>query len=92
MKNSNALVYSALAGVLALGLTGPGDLALAAEKEKGEKCYGVSKAGKNDCGTATHSCAGTQKVDADAHSWIYLPKGACEKVVNGSLQPAKGSS
>jgi len=22
-----------------------------------EKCYGVSKAGKNDCGTAAHDCA-----------------------------------
>ena len=24
-----------------------------------EKCYGIAKAGLNDCQTATHSCAGT---------------------------------
>jgi uncharacterized membrane protein len=52
-----------------------------------EKCYGISKAGKNDCQTATHSCAGTSDKDAAGDSWIYVPAGTCEKIVGGSLTP-----
>ena len=60
------------------------DDATAAKGEK-EKCYGVSKAGKNDCANKakTHSCAGQAKVDGDAGEWVYVPKGLCEKLVNG---------
>ena len=50
-----------------------------------EKCYGVAKAGKNDCQTATSSCAGTSKKDHEASAWLTLPKGTCEKIVGGSL-------
>jgi len=55
-----------------------------------EKCYGVSKAGKNDCQTATSSCAGTAKKDAEASAWLSVPKGTCEKIVGGKLTGAKG--
>ena len=48
-----------------------------------EKCYGVAKAGKNDCQTAKSSCAGTSKTDAQADAWVSLPKGACDKLVGG---------
>ena len=30
-----------------------------------EKCYGIAKAGQNDCGTATHGCAGEAKINSD---------------------------
>ena len=50
-----------------------------------EKCYGVAKAGKNDCQTATSSCAGTSKKDHEASAWLSVPKGTCEKIVGGSL-------
>ncbi len=50
-----------------------------------EKCYGVAKAGKNDCQTASSSCAGTSKKDAQADSWISVPKGTCEKISGGRL-------
>lgn len=50
-----------------------------------EKCYGVAKAGKNDCQTATSSCAGTSKKDAQADAWLSVPKGICEKIVGGRL-------
>ena len=50
-----------------------------------EKCYGVSKAGKNDCQTAASSCAGTSKKDQQADAWISVPKGTCEKIVGGKL-------
>ena len=61
----------------------------ASAKKKGfEKCYGVAIAGKNDCGSkdGSHSCAGQSKVDGDKNEWIFLPKGACEKIVGGSTE------
>lgn len=54
-----------------------------------EKCYGITKAGKNDCQTATSSCAGTSKKDAQTDAWLSVPKGACEKIVGGSLAAKK---
>jgi uncharacterized membrane protein len=55
---------------------------------KAEKCYGIAKAGKNDCAsTGSNSCAGTSKVNADPRAWIYTPAGYCERIVNGSLTP-----
>ena len=50
-----------------------------------EKCYGVAKAGKNDCAANGHSCAGQAKKDRDAKEWVHLPKGACDKIVGGSV-------
>jgi len=55
-----------------------------------EKCYGVAKAGKNDCQTATSSCAGTSKKDHETSAWLAVPKGTCEKIAGGSLSAAKG--
>ncbi len=56
--------------------------------KKMEKCYGVAKAGKNDCaaGPGT-SCAGSSKVDAQKDAWMYVAKGTCEKIVGGSKEP-----
>lgn len=56
--------------------------------DKFEKCYGIVKAGKNDCSDAkqTHSCAGAATVDGAKGEWLLLPKGTCEKIVNGSLK------
>ena len=55
-----------------------------------EKCYGVAKAGKNDCQTDHSSCAGTSKMDGQKDAWLSVPKGACEKIVGGSLTSSKG--
>lgn len=55
---------------------------------KAEKCYGIAKAGKNDCAsTGNNSCAGTSKANADPRAWIYVPAGYCERIVDGSLKP-----
>ena len=52
---------------------------------KAEKCYGLAKAGKNDCAsTGNNSCAGTSKVNADKKAWIYVPEGYCDRIVGGS--------
>ena len=51
------------------------------QKSDTEKCYGVAKAGQNDCGTAKHACAAQGvKVDNDPNEWKYVPKGTCEKM------------
>ena len=84
MKTSQLLIASAVAAALALPMATE---AAPAPKPKfdAEKCYGVAKAGKNDCQTANSSCAGTSKKDQQADAWISLPKGACEKIVGGKL-------
>lgn len=51
----------------------------------GEKCFGVARAGKNDCAANGHTCSGMSKKDADAKEWINLPKGTCERIAGGSL-------
>ena len=81
MKTKTA-VNSALAGVFALGVMAAGN-AVAADADK-EKCYGVVKAAKNDCGAPGHSCAGQATKDGDANEWVYVPKGLCDKLVGGT--------
>ena len=85
--NTKHVVQSALAGVLTLGMLTAVGTAAAASKGDVEKCYGVVKAGKNDCQTATSACAGTAAKDGQSDAWIYLPKGTCDKIVGGSTSP-----
>lgn len=82
MKHSTKMMATAAAGVMALGVMA-GDV----QAEEKEKCYGIAKAGMNDCGTATHSCAGQAAEDGMPNEWIYLPEGTCEKIVGGSTEP-----
>lgn len=51
-----------------------------------EKCYGIAKAGQNDCGTSTHGCGGESKVDGDKEAWMFVPTGFCKKIVGGSTK------
>lgn len=68
----------ALAATAAAGLTATPAVAQKAEMEK---CYGVAKAGKNDCaaGPGT-SCAGTSTKDYQGNAWKLVPKGTCTKI------------
>lgn len=67
---------------------------VAAQKAPVEKCYGVSKAGKNDCaaGPGT-SCAGTSTRDYQGNAWTYVKKGTCTSIKtpkgNGSLKAVR---
>ena len=58
---------------------------------KYEKCYGIVKAGKNDCFFNANSCAGTVATDNVPGAWIYVPQGTCAKVTGGSLEPPQSS-
>lgn len=53
-----------------------------------EKCYGVNKAGKNDCQTATASCAGSSTKDFDKAAFVIVPTGTCTKLGGGSPEPS----
>ena len=89
---SNKTLNALLVGAVTLAVAG-GAFALNANAEEAaaaattEKCYGVVKAGKNDCAAANgaHSCAAQAATDGDAHEWVNVPAGLCEKLVNGSL-------
>ena len=62
-----------------------------AAKEAKEKCYGVAKAGENDCASAagTHSCAGSATANYDGQDWKYVAKGTCQQV-GGQTKPFQG--
>ena len=86
--NHQATIQAALAGLLALGVAGATFAAPIAPKAEQEKCYGIAKAGQNDCGTAKHACAGLgAKVDKDPAEWKYVAKGSCEKVGGTTAAP-----
>jgi uncharacterized membrane protein len=88
--NQRFVVSSALASVLALGLAGQ---VVAQEKGK-EKCYGIAKAGANDCAnlTGTHSCAGQSKADNDPAEWKYVAKGTCKDLKGLTAEEAKAKT
>ena len=80
-----AAVTSAVTAV-ALAQTGPAPKPSFAS----EKCYGIAKAGHNDCQTANSSCAGTSKRDGQGDAWAYVPAGTRAKIVGGSLEAKRG--
>lgn len=52
-----------------------------------EQCFGIVLAGENDCSTSLNACAGHSLEDGQADAYIDLPKGLCEKLALGSLEP-----
>ena len=85
MNKRQALIAAALATVCA---TTAGLAAAADPKPEQEKCFGIAKAGQNDCATGAHSCSGQSKVDKGPTEWKYVAKGSCEKA-GGKLAAAK---
>jgi uncharacterized membrane protein len=84
MKKTPVAV-TAISSLLTLGAAAFASPSFAADKPEMEKCYGVVKAGKNDCAGPAHACAGQSKVDAGAKEFITVPKGTCERLAGGSL-------
>jgi uncharacterized membrane protein len=76
MSTNEKLLVPAIAALIALGAQS----AAAEDKAPKEKCYGIAKAGQNDCGTARHSCAGKATRDNAPDEWKYVTKGTCEKL------------
>ncbi len=84
------IVSSALASVLALGLVGQ----VAAQDKGKEKCYGIAKAGQNDCANlaGTHSCAGQAKTDMSPGDWKYVATGTCKDMKGMTEGEAKAKA
>ncbi|USX19446.1 DUF2282 domain-containing protein [Oxalobacteraceae bacterium OTU3REALA1] len=84
MNKRQALIAAALATVCVTA-------AAVDQDTPKEKCYGIAKAGQNDCAAAngTHSCAGQAKVDNAPTEWKYVAKGTCEKAGGKTTPPAK---
>ena len=81
MKQTLALTAFAFAAITA-GAAMAQDKGASIKGEK-ERCYGVAKAGQNDCAAGPGTtCAGTSKVDYQANSWKLVPKGTCEKTAS----------
>ena len=88
--NQRVIVSSALASAMALGLAGNSAAQHPAGGAK-EKCFGIAKAGQNDCAnlSGSHSCAGQAKVDNDKGEWKYVAKGSCKTMKGLSADEAK---
>jgi len=87
--SNKQLISSALLAALTLGAVGQ---AMAADdKAAKEKCFGIVKAGQNDCAnlSGSHSCAGQAKTDGSPDEWKYVAKGSCKKENGLSAEEAK---
>lgn len=94
MKKSNELHGAALVSALALSVSLVSTSAFAApDWSKGmseiEKCGGVAKKAKNDCGTKNHDCGGKAKEDNLADEWVYTPVGVCDRIGGKVLEVKK---
>lgn len=84
MNVKSLTIAAAIGSLLAAGAA---QMSVAGDKTK-EKCYGVAKAGKNDCAGNSHACAGQAKADNDPGEWTYVPAGQCEKM-GGKMEAGK---
>lgn len=89
MKNHDELIKSAMKAfcVLSIAISTVTAATTVIAAEQTEKCYGIVKAGMNDCATATSSCSGSATKDGQSDTYVFVPKGLCEKIVGGNLQP-----
>ena len=90
--NTRLIASSALASVLAMGLL-PGAHAADDKAKEKEKCFGIAKAGANDCAnlSGSHSCAGQSKNGMAADEWNYVAKGSCAQMGGKSMEDAKAA-
>lgn len=93
---SNKIITAAISTVLTIGLASTStsaqtdkmqNLSEKNDTQTTERCYGVCKAGQNDCATAKHGCAGDAQIDNDKEEWITVPSGLCNKITGGAISP-----
>lgn len=84
--NNRQILSAAVGSLLALGLAS-GNAMAADKKMEMEQCFGVAKAGHNDCSSnkSAHSCAGQAVKDGDPMDFVAVPKGTCDKIAGGML-------
>ena len=92
---SSSMKTIAVASAMAAALAAQTAPAAAQAKEK---CYGVSRAGQNDCAAGPGTtCAGSSRVDYQGNAWTLVDAGTCTQISlpamangterKGSLQP-----
>ncbi len=88
MINSKLLISAAIAGFMTAGFIVTASAADEAAAGS-TKCYGIAKAGKNDCASATgsHSCKGQAKVDGDAGDFVLSTDADCAKANGKTVAP-----
>ena len=84
MQTKRALIGTAVGGLVALAQIAIHAQPAPTPNFPAEKCYGIAKAGKNDCAANGHACQGQAKADSNGKEWVYLPTGTCARVVGGS--------
>lgn len=92
MKDTKPLVSAAVASIVSLGATMSLEAnAVPDQPTHWEKCAGIAKEGKNDCGAldGSHGCAGQATGDNQDHEWVYVPQGTCEKITGGTVAKVK---
>lgn len=84
--NQRAMIAAAAASLLSTLL-----VATPVAAQDKDKCYGITKAGQNDCAnlSGSHSCAGKSKVDMAADEWKYVAKGTCMSMKGMTADEAK---
>lgn len=84
---NDKIVKSAVTAFMTLSTVSLVPMSSAIAAETLEKCYGIVKAGMNDCQTAKASCAGSAVKDQQPDAFLILPKGTCNKIFGGKLTP-----
>lgn len=87
--NQRAMIAATAAAVMSMSM-----IAVPAAAQEKEKCFGIVKAGQNDCASAngSHSCAGQSKVDMDKSEWKYVAKGTCKTMKGLTAEEAKAQA
>lgn len=91
MKNTDltksVVVFGLAAAVTAAASQATAQVNVPKPSYKFEKCYGIVKAGQNDCFSPGNSCGGTSPRDRYPKAWIYVPAGTCKKIAGGDTKP-----
>ena len=84
--NNRPILSAAIGSLLVLGLTS-GNASAAENKMAMEQCFGIAKAGMNDCSSnkSAHSCAGQATKNNDPNDFVAVPKGTCDKIAGGTM-------
>ena len=76
---NNSLKALTVAGAVATALAAT---VVPAAAQENEKCFGIAKAGENDCAAGPGTtCAGTSTIDYQGNAWSLVPAGTCEDTV-----------
>jgi len=92
MEMDRKAMMAIITATIAVGLMSVSTSSKADDNQSLEKCYGIAKAGMNDCDVNDLSCSMKAVIDSDPNYWIYVPKGTCSKIVGGITKPVTSGS